>query len=73
MKFHDFFIDHLKDKLDEYVRRFPVPVRVLRVPQRGGLIRARLKGLSISFLFMLSGGPPLILVPLVFRCQSCFS
>ncbi|KAF6026707.1 GALNT1 [Bugula neritina] len=36
--------EHLKDKLDEYVAKLPVPTKVLRMSQRGGLIRARLRG-----------------------------
>ena len=36
--------DHLKEKLDEYVAKLPVPVNIQRIPVRGGLIRARLKG-----------------------------
>ncbi|MFT7816262.1 polypeptide N-acetylgalactosaminyltransferase 1 [Arapaima gigas] len=38
----------LKRPLEQYVRRLEVPVRVVRMEQRSGLIRARLKGASIS-------------------------
>ncbi|KAA0703319.1 Polypeptide N-acetylgalactosaminyltransferase 1 [Triplophysa tibetana] len=38
----------LKRQLEQYVRRLEVPVRVIRMEQRSGLIRARLKGASIS-------------------------
>uniref|UniRef100_A0AAQ6AED1 Polypeptide N-acetylgalactosaminyltransferase n=1 Tax=Amphiprion ocellaris TaxID=80972 RepID=A0AAQ6AED1_AMPOC len=40
--------DFLKRPLEQYVRRLEVPVRVVRMEQRSGLIRARLKGASIS-------------------------
>ncbi|XP_067934331.1 polypeptide N-acetylgalactosaminyltransferase 13-like [Watersipora subatra] len=36
--------DHLQGKLDEYVSKLSVPVNIQRIPTRGGLIRARLKG-----------------------------
>ncbi|KAF6027953.1 GALNT1 [Bugula neritina] len=36
--------EHLKERLDEYVSKLPVPVNIQRIPVRGGLIRARLKG-----------------------------
>ncbi|KAL0171981.1 hypothetical protein M9458_032292, partial [Cirrhinus mrigala] len=35
-------------QLEQYVRKLEVPVRVVRMEQRSGLIRARLKGASIS-------------------------
>ncbi|KAJ4930989.1 hypothetical protein JOQ06_025290 [Pogonophryne albipinna] len=40
--------DFLKRPLEQYVRRLEVPVRVVRMEQRSGLIRARLKGASLS-------------------------
>uniref|UniRef100_A0A3Q0RXU0 Polypeptide N-acetylgalactosaminyltransferase n=1 Tax=Amphilophus citrinellus TaxID=61819 RepID=A0A3Q0RXU0_AMPCI len=40
--------DFLKQPLEKYVRRLEVPVKVVRMEQRSGLIRARLKGASIS-------------------------
>uniref|UniRef100_A0A8K9Y7P8 Polypeptide N-acetylgalactosaminyltransferase n=1 Tax=Oncorhynchus mykiss TaxID=8022 RepID=A0A8K9Y7P8_ONCMY len=40
--------DFLKRPLEQYVRRMEVPVRVVRMEQRSGLIRARLKGASLS-------------------------
>lgn len=41
-------LDFLKRPLEQYVRKLEVPVRVVRMEQRSGLIRARLKGASIS-------------------------
>ena len=49
------FTEHLKEKLDDYVAKLPVLTRVLRTPQRGGLIRARLKG---EYLFNEGRGGP---------------
>lgn len=40
--------DFLKRPLEQYVRRLEIPVRVVRMEQRSGLIRARLKGASLS-------------------------
>ncbi|XP_016139054.1 polypeptide N-acetylgalactosaminyltransferase 1-like [Sinocyclocheilus grahami] len=40
--------DFLKRQLEQYVQKLEVPVRVIRMEQRSGLIRARLKGASIS-------------------------
>jgi glycosyltransferase involved in cell wall biosynthesis len=34
----------LRDPLDEYVAKIPVPTRVLRTQERVGLVRARLMG-----------------------------
>ncbi|XP_065340037.1 polypeptide N-acetylgalactosaminyltransferase 5 isoform X1 [Cloeon dipterum] len=48
--------DHLGSQLEEYCKTLPVPVHVFRMPQRSGLIRARLlgakhvKGQVITFL-----------------------
>lgn len=39
-----FISDEVKDRLDEYVKTLPVQVRVIRLPNREGLIRARLTG-----------------------------
>ena len=36
-------MDHVKDDLDEYVKQYP-KVKVIRAPERVGLIRARLLG-----------------------------
>ena len=33
--------DHLKDALEEYVAKLPLPVHVYRTGTRSGLIRAR--------------------------------
>jgi hypothetical protein len=33
--------DHLKDQLEEYVKKLSIPVHVYRTGQRSGLIRAR--------------------------------
>ncbi|KAL0275331.1 UNVERIFIED_CONTAM: hypothetical protein PYX00_003213 [Menopon gallinae] len=35
---------HLGSKLENYVEKLPVPVRIFRTPKRSGLIRARLLG-----------------------------
>ena len=43
-----YVVDFLKRPLEQYVRRMEVPVRVVRMEQRSGLIRARLKGASLS-------------------------
>ena len=39
-----FISEHLGKKLDEYVTRLSVPVHVIRLKERTGLIRARLLG-----------------------------
>ncbi|XP_056610069.1 polypeptide N-acetylgalactosaminyltransferase 13 [Triplophysa dalaica] len=40
--------DFLKNKLEEYVDHLEVPVRILRMEQRSGLIRARLRGAAVA-------------------------
>ena len=40
--------DHLGKKLDDYVAKLPIPVRITRMPQRSGLIRARMTGAGIA-------------------------
>ncbi|XP_072556457.1 polypeptide N-acetylgalactosaminyltransferase 13-like isoform X2 [Paramormyrops kingsleyae] len=40
--------DFLKEKLDQHVRTLEVPVRVLRMEKRSGLIRARLRGAAAA-------------------------
>ncbi|KAI4805608.1 hypothetical protein KUCAC02_010212 [Chaenocephalus aceratus] len=40
--------DFLKKKLENYVRTLEVPVRILRMEQRSGLIRARLRGAAAT-------------------------
>ena len=42
-----FFSEHLGKKLEDYVAKLPVNVKVLRTGKRIGLIRARLKGILI--------------------------
>jgi len=37
--------DFLGKQLDDYVAALPIPVYVVRMGQRSGLIRARLRGL----------------------------
>ncbi|XP_066301967.1 polypeptide N-acetylgalactosaminyltransferase 13-like [Branchiostoma lanceolatum] len=39
--------DHLKKKLDDYITRFP-QVKIIHLPERAGLIRARLRGAAIA-------------------------
>ncbi len=41
-----YFAGDLKNPLDEYVATLPVDTRVVRLPNRSGLIRARLSGAS---------------------------
>lgn len=43
-----FASDFLKKKLESYVRTLVVPVRILRMEQRSGLIRARLRGAAAT-------------------------
>ncbi|KAM9851400.1 polypeptide N-acetylgalactosaminyltransferase 13 isoform 1-T1 [Aulostomus maculatus] len=40
--------DFLRTKLDDYVKTLEVPVRILRMEQRSGLIRARLRGAAAT-------------------------
>uniref|UniRef100_A0A8C8YU50 Polypeptide N-acetylgalactosaminyltransferase n=1 Tax=Prolemur simus TaxID=1328070 RepID=A0A8C8YU50_PROSS len=40
--------DFLKRPLESYVKKLKVPVNVIRMEQRSGLIRARLKGAAVS-------------------------
>ncbi|KAL4608974.1 polypeptide N-acetylgalactosaminyltransferase 13-like isoform X4 [Arapaima gigas] len=40
--------DFLKEKLERYVRTLEVPVRILRMEKRSGLIRARLRGAAAT-------------------------
>ena len=42
------FSDFLKRPLESYVKKLKVPVHVIRMEQRSGLIRARLKGAAVS-------------------------
>lgn len=42
------FSDFLKRPLESYVKKLKVPVHVIRMEQRSGLIRARLKGAALS-------------------------
>ncbi|XP_035689277.1 polypeptide N-acetylgalactosaminyltransferase 13-like, partial [Branchiostoma floridae] len=39
--------EHLKKKLDDYMERFP-KVKIIHLPERAGLIRARLRGAAIA-------------------------
>jgi polypeptide N-acetylgalactosaminyltransferase len=39
-----FISDEVKEKLDTYAKTIAVPVRIIRLPKREGLIRARLTG-----------------------------
>jgi len=42
-------LDFLGKKLDDYVATLPVPTFVERMGTRSGLIRARLRGISVDF------------------------
>ena len=39
-----YIVENLSITLKEYVDKFPVPLQIVRMPERQGLIRARLKG-----------------------------
>lgn len=41
---HGFYVDFLKQDLDEYVAKLPIYTKVLRLPNREGLVSARLLG-----------------------------
>lgn len=41
-------LEHLGKKLDDYVAKLPVPVRIDRLPERSGLIRARMRGAALA-------------------------
>lgn len=43
--------DYLGDQLDEYMKKFP-KVRIVRLKERQGLIRARLAGAAIAKGFL---------------------
>ena len=43
-----FFSDDLQNKLDKHVKTLPVPVRINRLKNREGLIRARLAGAQMA-------------------------
>lgn len=45
--FLPFFLEHLKEKLEEYMVRF-AKVRIVRTKKREGLIRTRLLGASLA-------------------------
>lgn len=40
--------DYLKKPLELYTRRFPIPVHLVHLPERSGLIRARLAGSAMA-------------------------
>ncbi|CAJ0581073.1 unnamed protein product, partial [Mesorhabditis spiculigera] len=40
--------DYLKGPLDIYIRRLPIPIKIIHLPRRSGLIRARLTGSEAS-------------------------
>ena len=48
-----FFKDYLGRKLDEYVAALPAKVHIVRLEERTGLIRARLKGKLIFSFFLI--------------------
>jgi len=39
-------VDFLGKKLDDYIETLPIPVYVIRMGKRSGLIRARLRGIQ---------------------------
>ncbi|KAK6743358.1 hypothetical protein RB195_010550 [Necator americanus] len=40
--------DYLKEPLDVYIKRFPIPTRLVHLKRRSGLIRARLTGSAMA-------------------------
>lgn len=42
------YLDYLKAPLEQYVKRFPVPIHLIQLAERSGLIRARLKGSDVA-------------------------
>lgn len=42
------FLDYLKAPLERYIKRFPIPIRLVHLEERSGLIRARLKGSEMA-------------------------
>ncbi|CAJ0598701.1 unnamed protein product [Cylicocyclus nassatus] len=40
--------DYLKEPLDAYIKRFPIPMRIVHLKKRSGLIRARLTGSGMA-------------------------
>ncbi|RCN33314.1 hypothetical protein ANCCAN_20865, partial [Ancylostoma caninum] len=40
--------DYLKEPLDAYIKRFPVPIHIVHLKDRSGLIRARLTGSAMA-------------------------
>ncbi|XP_038645487.1 polypeptide N-acetylgalactosaminyltransferase 13 isoform X2 [Scyliorhinus canicula] len=45
---HRCFTDFLKKPLENYIKNLQVPVKIIRMEQRSGLIRARLRGAAAS-------------------------
>jgi len=43
-------VDFLGKQLEDYVAALPIPVHVIRMGQRSGLIRARLRGLLHCYI-----------------------
>ncbi len=48
--FDFFFIstEHLGKKLEDYIAKLPISVHVEKMPERAGLIRARLQGAKVA-------------------------
>ncbi len=41
-------LEHLGDQLEKYVKTLPVPVKVVRMEERFGIVKARLRGADYS-------------------------
>jgi len=47
--------EHLGKELEDYVAKLPVPVHVMRMGKRSGLIRARLFGAKLAKVGLIYG------------------
>lgn len=41
-------LEFLGDQLEEYVKTLPIPVRLIRMEERFGIVKARLRGAEVS-------------------------